>query len=283
MTDWNCGCVITAGAGRLDNLRRTLALADKTSASEIVVVLDGKDAWPFANELSWSRAMFVFSEKHRPGMEQPRNLGARALPRETAQVWFLDSDLVFDTGIVDLYAIAYSYAEPRVLIGPYDWMAQGETELDGRLEMPDPRWPSFRQHEPEEVVRDDLSAGLACFGGNLVWPRDQFERIGGFHPRLSHGRVEDGELGLRAVAHGVPMSFVSACRAAHVWHPRDMQWILGTNTREVPIVNELHPWLAGRGIYPVEKDGVRFDFECPECHESVNTGEYWLHMESHAG
>lgn len=282
-------CVITAGADRVDNLKRTLALAEQTAAQEVVVVLDGPEAWPIAEELHWSSATIVFNQKHEPGKEQPRNIGARNIDSDADLIWFLDSDLVFEPQIVDVFLHAYSQGPPRILIGPYDWGSPGHTELGGTLEMADPRNAAFELYDEWDVISEGsgssrgeiLGTGLACFGGNLVWPKRLFEEIGGFHPDLHHGRCEDGELGLRAVEHGIPMSYVKAARAYHVWHPRNEQWICKANEIDVPKLNRLHPWVQNDGLRVVPEDGLRFNFICPVCEESVNTGLYWSHYEQH--
>ena len=287
---WAPGIVLTAAANRLENLQRTLPLVEaaaKSHGAEIVCVLDGEEAWPLANALFTAApaTAFVFAQKHRPGMEQPRNLGVRALGGDAKQVWFVDSDLIFNSDILQALKHAWDAGPPRVLIGPYDWGAPGVTTLGGRLEQSDPRNAAFELYSQADVIDSKSSRGeiigaaLACFGGNLVWPRDLFEELGGFHPELSHGRVEDGELGLRASEAGVPMSYVAAARALHVWHPRNEKWILETNAREVPLLNQWHPWVQQDGLRVVPEDGLRFNFLCPECGESVNTGLYWGHYQ----
>lgn len=288
---WRPGIVVTAGANRLENLQRTLPLAENEIASypdpQIVCVLDGEDAWPMANELYKVAPLtqFVFAQKHEPGREQPRNLGVRALDESVKQVWFLDSDLVFDSGVLDAFMRSWTFGGPGILIGPYDWGAPGAIQIGGQLEMADPRNAAFELYGDTDRISEGhgsgrgeiIGAALACFGGNLLWPRDWFEEIGGFHPELHHGRCEDGELGLRSAEHGLPMGYVKHARALHVWHPRNMQWILRANEIDVPKLNRMHPWVQNDGLRVVPEDGLRFNFICPHCGDSINTGLYWGH------
>jgi GT2 family glycosyltransferase len=292
----------------------------------IVIVYDGPDVEELAETRFSLPVIAVKTRKHEPGMEQPRNLGARVATEWAAQegielshVWFLDSDCIATVSAMAYYEQAAALAGPNViLVGPYDWLPPGQREPDPDLRndpegVPPPgRWGSFDTHEPGQVVREDLSAGLACFSGNLVWPVGEFERVGGFWNELHHGRCEDGELGLRAVAMGVGITFVRGARAWHLWHERNMEWVLRTNEIDVPKLNERHPWIEGRCkcgheqhqhaeeetpvekrryhgpcvececelfekvLFVVEEDGKRFNVRC-SCGWSGNTALIWNH------
>lgn len=275
--------VIPVGAGREDNLRMCLRSIDDmlVRPSLIVLVLDGpvdiQDA-----ELKGKVPIHVIrAEKHHPGMEQPRNIGVRRVEALNAKVgnpishvWFLDSDIIVAHDALHHYELAMGDAY-RILVGPYDWLSAGVREPMHELHN-DPRWISFDEHDPQEVMVDDLSAGLACFSGNLVWPIDEFTRIGGFWDELHHGRCEDGELGLRAVACGVPISFVRGARGWHLDHPINIELTLERNSRDVPMLNARHPWVQGEGVFVVEEDGRRFNIRC-SCGWSGNTIELWEH------
>lgn len=278
------GAVIPVGAGREENLRAVLRSIEAmgTRPNRIVLVCDGDDAMVLeqdvADECPSVRLTAVQMPKHQPGMEQPRNVGVRMLrlidPQFT-HVWFLDSDVILaeDAGIEMFRAMV---AQPdRILIGPYEWLPPGVRVPMVNLKN-DPRWPSFRKHSPGEWVTEDLSAGLACFSGNLVWPIDRFLKVGGFWKEIHHGRCEDGELGLRAVAMGVPIGFVRGARGYHLDHPRNQRWIEAANARDVPMLNERHPWVQGSGLFVVEEDGKRFNVACP-CGWEGNTAEIWQH------
>jgi hypothetical protein len=167
-----------------------------------------------------------------------------------------------------------------VQVGPYDWLPPGKREPMPELKN-DPRWPSFDSHKPTDVLTSDLSAGLACFSGNLVWPIDAFQRIGGFWDELHHGRCEDGELGLRAVGMGLGISYVADARGWHLHHDRNVEWIEQTNAIDVPKLNARHPWKElGYGhdeLFVVDQEGKRFDCRCGDCGRSFPSAEIWQH------
>lgn len=322
------GIVIPVGGGRLENLTCALkSICEMTEQPELLVLVgDGPEGTEVAEialdrtrnlfEYTWTEAVVRPIEKHEPGLEQPRNVGVRVIEEVNhrnamlrqrypiTHVWFLDSDILVDAGALAAYR---AVAEPkRVLVGPYDWMPEHHREPIPELKN-DPRWPSFDSSPADKVFTEDLSAGLACFSGNLVWPIDEFARIGGFWNEIHHGRCEDGELGLRAVACGVPISLVAAARGWHQGHPIDMEETLRRNYRDVPMLNLRHPWVEGMckckhkssdhapdGLRPcmacdcvrlekivelfvVEEDGRRFNARCA-CGWEGNTAEIWAHQ-----
>jgi hypothetical protein len=230
-------------------------------------------------------------------MEQPRNIGVRelqkvaafGLPNPITHVWFLDTDIIFGPNTLQAFADAYeANPEPRILVGPYDWMKPGERTLppvdlsrdSDRIDHADDRWNAFDAHPPDEVTYNPTGSGPACFSGNLVWPIDEFWRVGGFWDQMHHGRCEDGELGIRAVAAGVGVSFVAKARGFHLWHPVNVDWVLATNAVDVPKINKRHPFMPdgeGPHLLMAAKDGVRFDFKCPTCGGRFNSLSYWAH------
>jgi hypothetical protein len=105
----------------------------------------------------------------------------------------------------------------------------------------------------------------------------EFYRVGGFWNELYHGRCEDGELGLRATAMGVPISFAPRARGWHLHHPVNTELIEARNTRDVPMLRVRHPWVEGNDIFVVDEDGKRFDVKCHHCGEVVNTNKWWEH------
>lgn len=285
--------VIPVGAGREDNVLAVLeSLAVQTMLPAMVaLVCDGPDAAMAVEGGGFPVPIAVLNapEKHRPGLEQPRNLGVKltqdlgSLADPGGQLhgithaWFLDTDVIVAPTTLEAYFDAMAQ-EPihRVLIGPYDWMPPGQREPMPELHN-DPRWDMFNQYEPFEIHREKLNVGLGCFSGNLVWPIEEFARVGGFWNEMHHGRAEDGELGVRAVAMGVPMSVVREARGWHLDHPRNMAWITETNAIDVPKLNERHPWIEGAGMLVVEQDGKRFDVVCPNCSQQFNSGDIWRH------
>lgn len=283
------GMVIPVGGGRNENLEAVLAsLTEQVPASQferlvkrIVLVYDGAkheidlDGIPCPNV----PISILELDKHSPGDEQPRNIGVRTLTElspEVSHVWFLDSDVILDPVASASYEAALTLNPNRILIGPYEWLPPGARHRVSQIRN-DPRWASFEAHGSAETVTEDLSAGLGCFSGNLLWPIKEFERVGGFWNEIHHGRCEDGELGLRAVAMGVPIGFVRDARGFHLDHDRNHEWIEAANMRDVPMLNARHPWVQGSGLFMVEKDGRRFDAKC-SCGWEGNTMEIWDHQ-----
>lgn len=280
------GVVIPVGPGRTENLLQVLDCIQKQTIlpKVVVVVCDGEDA---ALEVEGTYPVplaVAIAEKHKPGLEQPRNFGVGLLDKlgagmlgSCSHVWFLDSDVLVGEDCLASFHEAMAM-EPieRVLIGPYDWMPPGHREPMPDL-YNDPRWAFFNEHQPFDIMREQINAGLACFSGNLMWPIAEFKRVGGFWDELHHGRCEDGELGARAVAMGVPISVVPKARGWHMDHDRNMAWIQEVNAIDVPKLNERHPWIEGEGLFIVDEDGKRFDVRCPNCSQEFNSAEIWAH------
>ncbi len=269
------GVVIPVGTGRESNLAQALqALCDQhIPVAQILLVLDGAlVSSPIVKDIDVLRV-----PKHFPGMEQPRNAGVRHLRKDITHVAFLDSDIIvgpdWHEEIISAYELAIS---ERVMVCPYEWLPRSSRNIMRELKN-DPRWPQFRSTSPDQVFRGDISTGLACFSGNLVWPVDEFKRVGGFWSEIHHGRCEDGELGLRAVAMDVPISFCSTARGWHLWHPENTDLKEERNERDVPMLNARHPWVQGAGVFLVDRDGAAFDVLCSGCDESIPTIQWWEH------
>lgn len=281
----NVGVVIPVGPGREENLRMTLgSLAEQTiQPAVILLVFDGPEATISTADLPRRTELhFITTDrKHEPGLEQPRNVGVRTLPDKCKDVWFIDSDIVLrpDAHAQLLHTRTIS-GEDCIIIAPYDWLPEHLRDFtwDGVAGMHnDPRWPSFEEYPADYVSRGKLNDGLACFSGNLMWSRAEFERVGGFWNEIHHGRCEDGELGLRAVAEGVPIAFCREARGFHLAHPINTQLAMQRNARDVPMLNARHPWVEQGGLVVVDKDGKRFDQRCPACQTLINTIDYWTH------
>lgn len=276
------GIVIPVGPGRADNLNAVMRClqAQTVQPAGIVVVQDGFDA-----KEDWVGPIVTLAcAKHEPGREQPRNVGVRVLRHtwpDITHVWFLDSDICFGPRCLEEMTDALAQGSPkRIIVGPYDWLGEGDRPTPGAEYMgtrSDPRWAMFDQYEPAVALTNDLSAGLACFSGNLMWPIDEFMRVGGFWSEIHHGRCEDGELGLRAVAMGVPISFAAKARGWHLHHDINYALALERNARDVPMLNARHPWVQGADVFMVDRDGKAFDVKCSKCDEQITTNGWWTH------
>jgi GT2 family glycosyltransferase len=281
--------VIPTGVGRMDNLVQVLScLARQTVQPALVVVVQDGHEEPVPPVYEGLIVMRL--PKHQPGMAQPRNLGvrlARQYIRDLTHVAFLDSDVVVHDDWLETIQDAYADDPDRVMVCPYEWLPDGIRP--GRTPnfwqevqkiYTDQRWAMFNGSPRDKVYHSDLSAGLACWSGNLVWPIAEFLRVGGFWQEIHHGRCEDGELGLRAVAMGVGISFCAQARGYHLDHPTNMAWKLAANERDVPMLNARHPWVQQGGVFMVDRDGKAFDALCPGCGAVVSTGLWWDHAET---
>jgi hypothetical protein len=283
------GVVIPVGTDRHDNLLMVLdCLGEQTRLiSSVVCVLDGPSVRAPSPQETMARGLqsvtVITEPKHEPGIEQPRNQGVRQLQRfrpDITHVAFLDSDILVEpTWHLELIK-AYSVGDPhRIMVCPYDWLPRGHRRIMPELKN-DPRWASFRRADPEAEHRADISAGLACFSGNLVWPIEDFMHCGGFWSEIHHGRCEDGELGLRAVSMDMPISFCPTARGWHLHHPVNTKLALERNARDVPKLNDRHPWVQGSGVFMVDRDGAAFDVFCSHCNNLIPTVDWWGHAES---
>jgi GT2 family glycosyltransferase len=281
------GVVIPVGPRREENYRAVMrSLEAQTVRPHVVVTMfDGTYKVEHGTNLE---VVEVVRSKHYPGMEHPRNLGVRELHKRGCDwAWFLDSDVIVDPGALAAYRPASIGVD--VLIGPYEWLPPSVREPMPGLRN-DPRWAMF----DAQVHTHDLAAGLACFGGNLVWRIEAFMAVGGFWNELHAARVEDGELGARACALGVPMRFVAQARGWHMHHDVDHARVAEINAVEVPMIDARHPWIAQAGVdldettqssTPPPPRGVKdlteqieFWTTCWSCDAKVETREWWWHV-----
>lgn len=291
---FNLGIVMPYSAGHEDNLHRSLAIfAQSVEWLPIVIIGDGVEPPVDLSTLQQGIGSWIRKEempKHQPGLEQPRNVGVRHLLEtwpDRSHVWFIDCDMLVAPDAVEQYRRAMwvansnagvAHLKPEsIFIGPYDWLPPGVHEPMPELRN-DPRWGMFEERNLQPVA-GELGTALGCFSGNLIWPIEEFIEVGGFHPQLHAGRCEDGELGLRAASHGIPITCVKEARAWHQYHDIDSMAILAKNARDVPLINEWHPWVETKGLVVSESDGARFEFQCP-CGAQINTLEMWEHYAS---
>lgn len=282
--------VIPTGEGRLENLKIVLeSLAKQTMpVKEVIVVCDGFSPFDIPDDFRNYGAGFYGIKKHQPGMQPPRNVGVDHITEDVDYVWFLDSDcFVVPEASKAIYSeiiyIEENVLEPRIICGPYDWLAKDQRDWRNwknlKTKELDYRWDWFKKYSNHKSFKHNLGAALANFSGNLIWPIKEFKEVGGFHPDLSAGRVDDGELGLRASSHGIPTVFCRYARAFHLWHKTNNKWKIETNAREVPLINEWHPWVQEKGLVLSQEDGARFDRICSKCNQQINSLLWWTHDE----
>ena len=283
----NYGVVIPCAENRIENLKMCLESIFELDLlpKAVVVVCDGFPTEKVEKEIKQNKLLhFVYNEKHIPGTttEQPKNRGVRfidsilnkELEKPINYIWFLDSDIIVDRDCLSQYNVALKHESNRILIGPYEWLPAGTRKIDKNL-FNDPRWNLFLEYDYTYTSIGEINFALANFGGNIVYPLEEFKKAGGFWNELSAGRVEDGEMGLRCASMGMTMAVVPKARGWHLDHPVNMAWKVETNAKEVPMINSRHPWVESEGIIVVEKDGKRFDWIDPATGKQVNTLEIW--------
>lgn len=282
--------VIPCGENRLDNLRLVLShIAEQTvEPKEVIVVCDGFDpkiasthTIKESSEIlsKGIQVIFTHNPKHVPGSGtiQPKNAGAWKLDEidsPSNAILFIDSDIILSPFAMKYYRQAWEHEPDRILIGPYEWLPEN-VRVPVEYLHNDPRGTFFEDYDYEYTSVGEINFALANFGGNILYPRKEFKAIGGFWDELSAGRVEDGEMGLRCCAVGIPMAAVPKARGWHLDHPVNHQWKINTNAEEVPKLNARHPWVENEGIFVSDNDGKRFEWIDPKTGIAHNTNEIW--------
>ncbi len=142
----------------------------------------------------------------------PRNLGASIADPNSEILIFVDSDVILPSTAIQNYWEDYEMNRNRVVVGSYDFYAKdGET-----IQVPDVRNDKFKRVTPDEVF-NQATDGLACFGGNIMFPKDVFWSVGGFSPDIHIG-LEDGDMGLKLWKKQVGISYDDRLRGKHQWH-----------------------------------------------------------------
>lgn len=187
---------------------------------------------------------YVFNnfKPHSWNASVPRNLAALIADPDTKAFYFVDSDVIVPNTAIKNILDDLEQNPNRVIIGPYDFYRQGNESIA----VPDVRNLTF-QEKPTQTTHNSISDGLACFGGNLVIPKDIFWSVKGFSVD-THIGLEDGDMGLKLWKKGTQFSYDERLRGKHLWHetppdrfPPDMaqhinklnQKHFGMNTNEV--------------------------------------------------
>ena len=201
---------------------------------------------------------------------QPRNKGV--FPSNADFFIFADSDIILAPTALSLYFQDMVENPNRVMLGVYHWLYPMHvtpndvlTRFDDIIEerlakkllseieptgkqthniCRDMRMGDFIEHGPEETITQPghINLALACYSGNICWPRTIFEDIGGYTPYLHAGAHEDGFSGIDIYKRGHGISFDRRIIGGHLYHPRrvdiveEWKWKRG----EIPWLNEQH-------------------------------------------
>ena len=192
--------------------------------------------------------------------EQPRNKGARQA--EGGLYIFADSDVILSPSALPLYNQDMSDNPNRIVLGIYHWlhpMKIAKEDIVNRfddiihhqiekipLNRPqthnicrDMRLKDFESTTPNEVHQQPghLSDGLACFSGNICWPKDLFWGIGGYDNHLHAGAHEDGLSGLEAYFKSYGISYDKRIIGGHLYHDRDISYVQSIKWQEIQYIN----------------------------------------------
>jgi glycosyltransferase involved in cell wall biosynthesis len=93
----------------------------------------------------------------------------------------------------------------------------------------DMRMKDFDEFSPDQVFTKPghINVALACYSGNICWPKHIFEDIGGYTPYLHAGAHEDGFSGVTAYRAGHGISFDRRIIGGHLYHHRNIEYIMG--------------------------------------------------------
>lgn len=213
--------VIIPSRNRVDNLHKTLeALQNQTldrSEYEIILSDDAStDNTKHLIETYRDKGVFKYVwNNHKPhtwNASVPRNLAALISDPATTHFYFVDSDVILpNTALKNVWDDIN--ADPnRIIIGPYDFYK----EDNENIKIPDVRNLTFDE-KPFEMTYNSISDGLACFGGNLVIPKDIFWSVKGFSVD-THIGLEDGDMGLKLWKKGIRFSYDKRLRGKHQYH-----------------------------------------------------------------
>lgn len=219
--------VVIPSRDRAENLFHTIeALKNQTlSKTEYEVIVVDDNSTDGTNDLlpdlrdNWN-FKYIFSNVPKPhswNASVIRNMGALIADSSTSAFVFVDSDVILPPHALQTYVDDLSENKDRVIIAPYDFYKQGNEQIA----QPDVRNKKFDEVKIEDTF-DSVHDGLACFGGNLVIPKDIFWGVGGFSPDIHIG-LEDGDMGLKLWKKHTKFSYEARTRGKHQWHetPKD--------------------------------------------------------------
>lgn len=206
------------------------------------------------NNLFKNPIKYVYCGEHN-GYKQcrARNMAVEIADQSTKAYLFLDSDILLNPNVLELFNEAYDKNPNRVILGMYFWgkpikmikedvlnnwdaimqetlpvyTPKGQHGMEGE----DIRANSFNKTEPDEL-HFKYGDYLACFGGLCLVPKHIFNQTGGYWEELK-SPTEDGAFGLELQQLKVPISYHKHIKGYHVFHTRNIPEIQKVSAEDV--------------------------------------------------
>ena len=211
---------------------------------EVILIDDGSDdgtielANIFKDKFQFKYAWL--NKKDVWNASRPRNFGAKIAEKTSEAFVFVDSDILLNNQALEFYEQDLQKNKERVVVGPYDWLLpqfitsqdvinRFDDVINNKL-MPvtvhgglgylgkDTRQVSFDKANSADDVFTEIYDGLACFGGNLMIPKNIFWKAGGYDENIFSG-CEDGDFGLTLWETKIGFSYDKRTIGYHMWHP----------------------------------------------------------------
>lgn len=169
-----------------------------------------------------------------------RNVAAANLAEDCTFMVMLDSDMILNTTVMELYAQAHAQHPSAIIVGAKDWLPplafseiaqllqegvealrlkvpkHSPGRVEGTLVGPDLRG---KQWQGSSDALHPFTPELA-WTGNVGYPLQVFRELEGFDEQMRGYGEDDTELGVRAHQKGVPCLFHSAIWSLHIWHSK---------------------------------------------------------------
>lgn len=205
-----------------------------------------------------------------------RNQGARLADNKSEAYLFLDADVLLYPDAVSKYLEALKFNDKRIIVGMYWWGSPMEITVEDvnkhwekilneslpaienaqphGMQGKDIRENSFATTTPNEMHFDDGHA-LACFGGNLLVPKNIFREVARYnmtynpkdntdefcgYDQYYDAPVEDGDFGLNLRDLQIPVSLHNGINGYHVWHPRNIGEIQQKSQENIVYLDKKH-------------------------------------------
>lgn len=238
--------VVIPVRNRIGNLRGTVeAIAQQSFVDfELIISDDNSDDGVIELYHQYKNRLKIKyvnnnTKPHTWNASIPRNLGAQIASRESSAYYFVDSDVVLPINALESMWQAYNANPNRVLIGSYDFTTQnGDLVQYPNGIKGDVRSNKFQEVSPDDTF-DSFTDGLACFGGNIFFPKEIFWSVGGYSEDIHIG-LEDGEMGIKLWKKNTKFSYINAARGRHQWHESPIDRFPSDMRKHIDYMNNKH-------------------------------------------